>query len=239
MSGRWWALFCLAVAGVLAWLLGLDDLIRASIAAGHLLDWVMGGLCLGWLIVILKAPWDLYFQARQVQFEIQRSRERQVALAPGREQYVRSVQRRLGWLAVGAHLASAALVAAITSLTGGRVGYYFAGFYLVSTAFRPAVAGYVYLWRKLRAIEAETRYPREDVVEIRGRLDRLESAIKTLTRQWEEQRAVWQAERRELRESVTALSRHFEQVAGSLTDNQEVIKGVQALARLVARSSDA
>jgi hypothetical protein len=63
--------------------------------------------------------------------------------------------------------------------------------------------------------------------------------MKTLTRQWEEQQASWQSERRELRESVTALSRHFEQVAGSLTDNQEVIKGIQALSRLVARSSEA
>jgi hypothetical protein len=239
MYARWWALLCLAVGGLLAWLLGLDDMIRASIAAGHLLDWVMGGLCLGWLILILKAPWDLYFQAQRVRFEIQRSRERQVALAPGREQYVRNTQRWLGWLAVGAHLLSAALLAAITALTGGRGGYYFAGFYLISTAFRPAVAGYVYLWRKLRAIETEARYPREDVTEIRGRLDRLEDAMKTLTRQWEEQQASWQSERRELRESVTALSRHFEQVAGSLTDNQEVIKGIQALSRLVARSSEA
>ena len=40
----------------------------------------MGVLCFLWLLVILKAPWDLYFQALQVSFEMQRSRERQIAL---------------------------------------------------------------------------------------------------------------------------------------------------------------
>ncbi len=58
----WWTLFWLAVGGVVSWPLDLDDLVCASIAAGHLPDWArVGGLCLVWLILILKAPWDLYF----------------------------------------------------------------------------------------------------------------------------------------------------------------------------------
>lgn len=233
----WWTLFWLAVGGVVAWLLDLDDLVRASIATGHLLDWITGGLCLVWLVVILKAPWDLLFQAREVQFELQRSRERAIPIPPQREAYVAGLGRRLAWLAVGAHLFSAVLVAGITSLTGGRVGYYFAGFYLVATAFRPLVAAYVYLWRRLRAIGREVRYPRQDVVELRERLLPQALRMEGLTRQWEQHTQEWQAERRELRQSVQSLSRHFETVASSLTDNQEVIHGIQALARLVAQSS--
>src|ERR1051326_2783803 len=71
--GGWRLLAALVVAGAVAWLLGLGEVVRASIAAGHMLDWLMGGLCLLWLIVILKAPWDLYFKAREVAFELQRS----------------------------------------------------------------------------------------------------------------------------------------------------------------------
>src|SRR5437899_318411 len=67
-------LFLMVALGI--WVLKIDDVARASIAAGHLLDWVTGGLCLVWLLVILKAPWDLYFQAQAVSFEFQRSRER-------------------------------------------------------------------------------------------------------------------------------------------------------------------
>src|SRR5205085_10710148 len=98
------------------------EVVRTSIAAGQLLDWVMGIFCLGWLLAILKIPWDLYFQATEVSFEQQRSRERQVALQPGREEYIRTLRRRLGWLAVGAHLFSALLIAGITRFTGGQVG---------------------------------------------------------------------------------------------------------------------
>ena len=48
-------LFWFVALGVLAHLLNLDDLVRASIAAGHLLDWILGVVCFLWLLVVLKA----------------------------------------------------------------------------------------------------------------------------------------------------------------------------------------
>jgi hypothetical protein len=232
------------MVGAAAWLLGLDDAVRASLAAGHLLDWVMGALCLAWLIVILKAPWDLYFQAHQVAFELQRSRERNIPITEGREEYVRALRRRLCGMAVGAHVFSAALVAGVTSFAGGVVGYYFALFYLVSTAFRPTIAGYAYLSRKLSAIGKEVRYPREDVAEMRDRLKAQEETGKELTQQLEQVREQLQQEEqaretedRELRRSVHAIGREFETTVSRLTDNQEVIRGIQAFVRLVAQSA--
>jgi hypothetical protein len=236
---RWWGLLFLAVVGTLAWLLGFGDVVRSSVAAGHLLDWVMGGLCFLWLILILKAPWDLYFQTHEVAFELQRSHERRVRVVAGREEYIRSLRRRLLWLSVGAHLFSAALVAVVAYLAHHSIGYYFAAFYLVSTVFRPAAAGYVYLSRKLHAIEEEARYPREDVVEIREKLEQHEHQMDDLTRQMGRLREELQSEQRQLRQSVNALSHEFETTASSLTDNQEVIKGIQALARMVAQSTHA
>jgi hypothetical protein len=233
----WWTVLSIAVIGILAWLLGFGEVLRASLAAGHFLDWLMGGLCLAWLIVILKAPWDLYFQAQEVVFELQRSRERGIPVGEGREQYLRTLRRRLCWLSVAAHLFSAALVGVVAYFAGHTVGYYFAAFYLVSTAFRPAVAGYFYLARKLSAIATEVRYPREDVVEMRVRLDQQEKTVRDLTRHLERLREELQAEHRSLRQSVNALSREFEATASGLTDNQEVIKGIQALARMVAHST--
>jgi hypothetical protein len=125
-----------------------------------------------------------------------------------------------------------------TYLAGRIIGYYFAGFYLIATAFRPAVAGYVYLLRKLRAIGEEARYPRPDVVELRDRVEAHEQSVRELTGRFE----AWQREQegasRELRQSVHALSRELETTASRLTDNQDVIKGLQALARLVAQSTN-
>jgi hypothetical protein len=235
----------LAIIALLARFLGLEDLLRDAAASGRLLDWVMGALCLLWLLVILKAPWDLYFQASAVAFEQERSRERSVALTPGRVKYIRTLRRRLGMLAIGAHLGSAALIAAIAFLTGERqVGYWFAVFYLVSTVFRPAVAGYAYLSRKLSAVGEEARYPREDIVEMRGRLDAAESQSHQLRTETDELRsrleaesAVRAEEARNLRERQNALAREFEVTASRLTDNREVISGIQAFVRLIAGSA--
>jgi hypothetical protein len=214
--------------------------------AGHLLDWVTGGICFVWLLVLLKAPWDLYFQANAALFEFQRSRERGIPLTPGREEYVRRLRGRLGWFAVGAHVVSAGLVACVARYTGGQVGYWFAAFYLVSTAFRPTAAVYSYLAGRLREILHEVKYPREDVVEMRQRLRDLEHRAESLERQSEEARDAQSAERaareeedRELRQSLHAIGREFETTVSRITDNQEVIRGIQAFVRLVVRSSEA
>jgi hypothetical protein len=239
-----WTLICLAIVGGVGWLLGMGDLMRASMQAGHLLDWVMGFLCLLWLLIILKVPWDLYFQAQQVAFELQRAGERKIEVSANRADYIQTIRRRLAWLAITAHLFSAALVTAITYFSGGKVGYYFAVFYLVSTAFRPAVAGYVYLSRKLAAIGEEARYPYEDVMELRSRVQWQEVAVRDLIEQFKDQREALQqetqareAETRALRQSVHNISREFETTVSRLTDNQEVIKGIQAFVRLIAQST--
>ncbi|MES2463110.1 MAG: hypothetical protein V4671_21200 [Armatimonadota bacterium] len=239
------ALVGLAILGLAGRFLGLEDLIRDAAASGRLLDWIMGALCLLWLLVILKAPWDLYFQASAVAFEQERSRERAIALTPGRMEYIRKLRRRLGLLAVGAHLGSAALIAAIAFLTGERqVGYWFAVFYLVSTIFRPAVAGYAYLSHKLSAVGEVARYPRENIAEMRARLDATEGISRELRTETESLRSRLETEAaeraeeyRELRERQNALAREFEVTTSRLTDNREVISGIQAFVRLIAGSA--
>jgi len=259
--GALWSLLILAALCVLAWKLGMSEFLHSSIAAGHMLDWVMGGLCLFWLILLLKAPWDLFFQALAVDFEMQRSRERDINIAPGRENYVRTVRNRLLSAAVGGHVLSALVVAVVTWFSGGVVGYYFAGFYLISTLFRPAIAGYAYLSERLRTIGKEVRYPREDVVELREKLEWMESALRRalppestaielyqslgdlpsrvekLDRVVAEEQAVRGAEVRELRQAVHGVGREFEAAISRLTDNQEIISGIQAFVRLVSQTA--
>ena len=240
-----WSVFVLALLVWVGWQLEVEAAIRTATASGRPLDWIMGGFCLIWLLIILKVPWDLYFQAQAVLFEIQRSKERGIAVAPGREEYVRLVRARLAWLAVGTHIASAALIAAVTSFTGGAVGYFFAVFYLVSTLFRPAAAGYAYLAGKLRDIAQEARYPREDIAEMRRRLEEHAETLRGMaeqTQQLEEalshERKEREAETSELRQSIHAIGREFETTISKVTDNQEIIRGIQAFVRLVAHSAN-
>jgi len=176
-----WILFLSLAAYIGIHLLGLNSAFHLGISSVNTLDWVMGTLCLVWLLFVLKVPWDLYFQAQSVHFEIRRSHERGVPVITGREEYIVVLKRRLGWLAVGSHLASAFLIALVTRYTGGQVGYLFALFYLVATAFRPAAAGYAYLSQKLRSIATEVRYPREDILEVRDRLKTQEEKAESLS----------------------------------------------------------
>jgi Skp family chaperone for outer membrane proteins len=240
-----WNVIVLALLVWVGWQLELGDVIRTTIVSGHLLDWIMGGFCLIWLLIILKVPWDLYFQAQGVAFEIQRSKERGIAIVPGREEYVRLVRSRLGWLAVGTHVASAALIAAITYFTGGAVGYFFAGFYLLSTLFRPAAAGYAYLSGKLRDIAQEARYPREDIAKMRSRVEGHDKSLHSMAEQIQQleealsrERTERETETSELRQSIHAIGREFETTVSKLTDNQEIIRGIQAFVRLVAHSAN-
>lgn len=242
-SAIWWTFFWCAALALLAWPLGLAGLLRESLLR-HGADWLTGALCLVWLLILLKAPWDLYFQAREVAFEQERALERKIAVAPERMAYLRRLQKALAALAVGSHLASALFVAALTRYAGGSVGYYFAALYLIATCFRPLAAAYVYLTRKLFAIGRETRYPREDVTELFAMTRRQQNALREAQKQIKTLRVALDAEaaeRREeqnaLRQKIYAMSREFEATLTRLTDNQDVIKGIQAFARLMAQSA--
>jgi len=239
-----WIIFLSLAAYCGLHLLGLNTIQHLGISPISSLDWLMGTVCLVWLVIVLKVPWDLYFQAQSVHFEIKRSHERGVPVIAGREPYINQLRRRLGWLAVGCHLASALLVAGITRYTGGQVGYLFAVFYLVSTAFRPAAAGYAYLYEKLRNIATEVRYPREDIVEVRDRLkvqedktESLDKRVDELTETLNQERNERENETREIRQNIHAIGREFEMTVSRLTDNQEVIRGIQAFVRLVSQSA--
>ncbi len=208
--------------------LGFEGVIRA-----HLLDWVMGALCFAWLLVLLKAPWDLYFQAHTVAFEQARARERGIPILDGRESYIERVRGRLLWLALGAHLGSALLAAGVALFTHGAVGYWFAGFFLISTLFRPLLAGYYFLWEKLKALLTETNYPREDIVELRDRVKELESGLERAQKTDEAREEELVA----LRSRLAAIGAEFEGTLSRLTDQKAVIDGLQAIARLIARSA--
>ncbi len=206
-----------------------------------------GALCLFWLIVVLTVPWSLYFRSRQLIREIHTSRERGLAVAPEREPEARRIARRLLWGAIGAHLVSAVVIAVITWFSGGEVGYYFAGFYLLSTLFRPGQAYMAHLSLRLKSMLREVTHPREDVLTLIDRVTALEHKVETLetsTRELTESVEALKGVVSEHAEAandrdhaadrkIDALGRRFEDTISQLTDNQEVISGIKAFLRLL------
>ncbi|MGC5011299.1 hypothetical protein ACLQ2R_11090 [Streptosporangium sp. DT93] len=233
---KWW-IFLVALVGtvVAAWLL-----VYADVPLSTLLSLGLGAVSLIWLIVILTLPWNLYFGARQVVHEIHVSRERGIEVPAGHEAEAREIARRMRRFAVGGHIVSALLLAVITYFSGATVGYYFAGFYLLSTAFRPAGAYLSHLRERVGTLMSEARHPREDVVSLVARVDVLTVQVTALTETTERLREDADLLRAALRDGdealerrITGLARRFEDTVDGLTDNHEVITGLKAFLRLV------
>lgn len=238
----WGVIGILVVLG--AWVGVTGRALSPQFLETHLLDVVMGTFCLLWLMVILKAPWDLYFRAHEVAFEQSCATERKIGLEPGRAEYVKSLRPRLLVFAIGMHLFSAALIAGITYFSHNAIGLYFAGFYLVSTLFRPALAGYGFLLNKLQAMGEEAYFPRRDVVTLEGKIRVLEETYRlteertnTLSEEIFRERHEREEETFALRQTLDTLKREFEVALSRASTQEEVLTGLRALVNFVKMPS--
>ncbi|MFD1924284.1 hypothetical protein ACFSK2_27935 [Streptomyces beijiangensis] len=200
-----------------------------------------------WLLLLLTAPWNLCFRAHSVLAEIALSREKGLSVAAERDVEAQRIARMMLRVAVAGHVVTAALVLAAGLAAGRVIGYWCAGFFLLSTAFRPAGAYFEQLRRRLGLLLRDVKYPRDDVVELRAQVEHVLAGMRILEDKAEEQyRAL--AELRRARDALTntayqradaaddrftALAKQFEQTVDRLTDNEEIITGLKAFLRLL------
>ncbi len=111
----------------------------------------VGAAVLGllWLLLLLTTPWNLYFRAHTVLAEIGISREKGLDVSAERDVEARRIARMMLRAAVAGHVVTAAAALAAGLVAGRAIGYWFAGFFLLSTAFRPAGAFFDQLRRRL------------------------------------------------------------------------------------------
>lgn len=206
-----------------------------------------GILCVLWLLVLLTVPWNLYFRAHAVLAEIAVSREKGLAVPQGRDTEAARIARLMLRTAVAGHLATAAVAVAVALATGRPAGYWAAGFFLLSTVFRPAGAYFGMLRRRLTTLLKDVKYPRDDVLALRATVTRVESGAKVLDGKAEEQYHALAELRRtvdalgvsvyaradEADRRIGALAREFEATVNRLTDNTEIISGLKAFLRLL------
>ncbi|AQS71443.1 hypothetical protein B1H29_35375 [Streptomyces pactum] len=210
-----------------------------------------GVLALLWLLVLLTLPWNMYFRAHSVLAEITVSRERGIDVSPVRDTEASRIARIMLRTAVAGHLVTAGAVLAVASATGERLGYWTAGLFLLSTVFRPAGAWFGQVRRRLGTLLRDVTYPRDDVVRLKGEVDRVARGAEVLQGKAEEQYRVLAELRRTMDaltasvyaraddtdRRITALGREFESTVNRLTTNEEIISGVRAFLRLM-RSED-
>jgi hypothetical protein len=218
MKKYWQAFWGLVFLGLVA--MGVAALIHVS--AQSFVRIAIGAVSFYWLLIITTVPWNLYFRARQVRHAIGDSRAREIPVDASRDAEVGRLQGRLLRLAVAGHVLSAAVTAAVTFLSGHVLGYYIAGFFLLSTLFRPAGAYFAYLRARIATLLKETTFPPDDVVELKRQLTTLEANMKTF------------------RDTATeALERAFREIDGLRADQRGEAARLRDDVRLAREAAEA
>nr|BFE63025.1 hypothetical protein GCM10020063_075510 [Dactylosporangium thailandense] len=236
-GSKWWSVVVVGAACVLlfAWL-G-----RLAGVTGELL-WTVGAAfaALTWTLVLVSAPWNLYFGARRVVAEAAESRDRGIAVKDGHEAEARRIARRMLGFAVAGHVGTAVVAAVAGFVTGRAVGYYVAGFFLLSTLMRPAGAYFSHLHQRITVMTREVTHPREDVVTLRRDVAELQELVQSLQRQADEQHRVADEDRdvarerdEQLRQSIERMVRRIDSAVDGISDHQDLLAGLRALVRMI------
>ncbi|MEU4222520.1 hypothetical protein [Actinoplanes sp. NPDC026623] len=234
---RWWATVVIGAAAVLlfAWLGRL-----AGVPPSTLISIGAGLAALMWTVVLVTLPWNLYFDARQVRADNAVSRERGLAIPPARDRETRHIARRALILALCGHLGTAAAVAAFAAVSGAVLGYYLAGFYLLSTAIRPAVAYLGHLRDRVTVLSLESTHPRDDVVSLRNAhravdedLERLRQQVTADLTRIEDALVAARNRDQDVRVRIDRMGRRIEDTLDGLSDHQELLTGIRALVRMI------
>ena len=224
----WWMLFLIGAGAALliAWLARV-----VSVPLTTLLTIGAVVIALSWLIVLATVPWNLYFAARRAAAEMAVSRERGISVRPAYDAEADQISRRMLRFALSAHLATAVAAAVIAYISGSKAGYYVAGIFLLSTAFRPAGAYVAHVRERIMVLTRESTLPRDDVLTLRQKVEQLGRAVDDLRTGLEHGRDDLRA-----RESVLAGSiAHARQL---LTADLSRLEDAQAADRAAARSRD-
>jgi hypothetical protein len=173
----WWALLLAgaALALLIVWLTREVHVpLTAVLTAGAVI------LGLSWLLVVVTVPWNLYFGARRARAGMAVSRERGIAIRAADDAEAGRIARRMLRFAIGAHVGSAAVAATLAYVLHDTIGYYAAGFFLFSTALRPALAYFGHLRERVAVLTRQSTHPRDDVATLRAQAAALKQSIDEL-----------------------------------------------------------
>lgn len=216
---------------VLATFFGLQGL---HLSTGSLIDWLVGVAILWWLAVVTTLPWNAHFAALHVVEEAQASRENGIAVNEAQVSFARRIATRFRLLAIGLHVLTAAVLFVLAYYRVVAVGYPAAIAALVLTFARPAERAYEHLSERLRLMKHQVQYPREDVVELRNRVQELETQLRDVARSLNvEKTDSWAYS---LAQAQATVERHLDRLDGLLEElTRANAREHEALARQTAQ----
>ena len=146
----------------------------------NLVDWIVGISTFVWLIVITVVPWNDHFRAKEVLNDAEISQRKNILVIESSLEYARKVATQALYVAICLHVFSAIGLYLVAYFGVSSVGYFGAGAAILLTFFRPIVAFYEYLQKRLATIRKEFRYPREDVRELLNKFNEIKRQVKNL-----------------------------------------------------------
>jgi hypothetical protein len=222
-----WCVLILLGAALALGVAWLTHLVHARLTTLLLIGAVVIGL--GWLAGLVTLPWNLYFAAHRALAGMTVSRERGISVRDADEAEAGRLARRMLGFAIGAHVGTAIAAALIAYVSRAQAGYYVAGFFLITTAFRPAAAYLGYVRARIGALARESTYPRDDVT---GLLHQVEHVRELVT----EQGIRVQQLSESLRLADTRLTDSIAHTRQLLAANIVQLQGSQAADREACRS---
>ena len=195
---------------------------------------VIGGAIFEWLLVIVTVPWNVHFQAKEVLAEGAQSSEKGIPVDEKQLEYVTVLAKRSAFAAIALHLLSAVGLYTLAATGISAVGYVSSGAALLLTALRPAISAYEYLYARLTMIRQEWTYPREDILELRHRVDSIEVTLKRLEEQLNPEQpyslaAKQQLDSEETRKELARLGASLEKLsATNQTEHESLAREAQA-----------
>jgi hypothetical protein len=184
---------------------------------------------LAWLVALVTLPWNLYFGAHRALAQMALSRERGIRVRDADESEASRLARRMLAFALGAHGCTALAAVIIASVSGSEAGYYVAGFFLLSTAFRPAAAYFAHVRARIRALTRQSTHPRDDVAALHKRIDQMRESVAEL-------RAGLKQSREDLRGTDVRLTDSIAHTRQLLANDLVQLQGVLAADRTATRS---
>lgn len=203
------------------------------------------------LFLVLKLPWDLYFQAKDLIINQQESLKNEIDVSQEDLQYALKAKTRLLILCLVIHAFCAGLAALISYQSQSQLGYYFSFTFLISTLFRPLLSYFQKEKERLFTLKNRSLIPREDSLNIKIRLDQLEHNLKNVTDNFENDFIQTKQTQVEYQKALETLNKEFKslQVTNNeqyekvlneftkaiekLTEDQELLRGIRAMVKLL------
>ena len=165
----------LSIAFLLFLAYGLTNWLQFPV--GSFGDWLTVAAIFVWLVIIVTVPWNIYFRAKAVLNDAEMSQEKGISVDSRQVNFARVWVKRSLIIALSLHFLSALLLYLLAVNGIGAIGYWGAIAALLLTVLRPVISAYQYLTNRLSQITEQVKYPREDIVALRKRVEQLENNL--------------------------------------------------------------